>query len=161
MSTKVWKIVYKLVDERCMFQWISKFNPGASITKKEAMIMLMQFYNIEPSNGTSHFLDIPIGDGFQWYALMGYKKWVLEWNYAYPDKILSKEDFIELAAKIGRFEKNTSQIKIYSDVGPMNLKFQYIQDYAFKIRAKWGKFNPQSILTKWGAVEILGTLSKK
>ena len=50
----------------------------------------MKFYGIVPSNGTSHFLDIPIGDAFQGYALVAYRRGLLDGNYAYPEKILSK-----------------------------------------------------------------------
>jgi hypothetical protein len=52
-----------------MFQNISSFNPNATITQKDAIIMLMQYYGIAPTSGTSHFLDVAIGDSFQGYAI--------------------------------------------------------------------------------------------
>ena len=64
-TTKQGKILYELVDKKCMFQNIDKYNPNATITQKDAIILLMQYYNISPTNGTSHFLDIDIGDSFQ------------------------------------------------------------------------------------------------
>jgi hypothetical protein len=121
----------------------------------------MQYYGINPTNGTSHFLDIDIGDTFQWYALTAYKRGILDGNYAQPNRLLSKADFIELLVKIGKFEKNPSQLKIYKDTTAMNLKFQYIQDYAFKIRAKWGNFYPDTLLTRQWVLDILGNIIAK
>lgn len=62
--------------------------------------MLMDYYKIAPTTGTSHFLDINIGDPFQGYAIAAYRRGVLDGNYALPGKFLSKEDFIELLVKI-------------------------------------------------------------
>lgn len=160
-TTKQGKILYELVDKKCMFQNIEKYNPSATINQKDAITLLMQYYNINPTNGTSHFLDIDIGDPFQGYALTAYKRWILDGNYAQPNRLLSKADFVELLVKIGKFEKNPSQLKIYKDTTPMNLKFQYIQDYAFKIRAKWGNFYPESLLTRQSALDILGNVMSK
>lgn len=157
-TNKVSKILYQLVDQKCMFQNISSFNPNATITQKDAIIMLMQYYGIAPTSGTSHFLDIAIGDNFQRYAIAWYRRGILDGNYALPGKLLSKEDFIELLVKIGKFERNPSQLKIYKDTSPMNVKFQYIQDYGFKTRARWGNFYPQSLLTRQWAVELLGNV---
>ena len=64
-TSKVSKVLYQLVDQKCMFQNISTFNPNSTITQKDAIIMLMQYYGIMPTSGTSHFLDIAIGDSFQ------------------------------------------------------------------------------------------------
>ncbi|NRH21153.1 M23 family metallopeptidase [Candidatus Gracilibacteria bacterium] len=157
-TSKGGKILYQLIDAKCMFQNGNTFNPNATITQKDAIVMLMQYYNISPTNGTSHFLDINIGDPFQGYAVTSYRKGILDGSYAFPEKLLSKEEFIELLVKIGKFEKNPSQIKIYKDTNAMNLKFQYIQDYGFKIRARGGNFNPKSLLTRQGAVEIIGNI---
>jgi hypothetical protein len=118
----------------------------------------MQYYNMSPATGTSHFLDIAIGDPFQGYAIWAHRKGAVDGSYALPGKLLSREDFIELLVKIGRFDKNPSGIKIYKDTSPMNLRFQYIQDYAFKIRAKGGNFYPQTLLTRQGAIEIMGNI---
>ena len=50
----------------------------------------MKYYGMEPSNGTSHFLDIQIGDIFQGYSLVAYRQGVLEGNYAYPERLMTK-----------------------------------------------------------------------
>ena len=147
-SSKQGKILYELVDKKCMFQFINSYNPSATLTQRDAIVTLMQYYKIGTSNGTSHFLDIDIGDPFQGYAITAYKRGILDGNYATPNKLLTKEDFVELLVKIGKIEKNPSQLKIYKDTSPMNLKFQYIQDYAFAIRAKGGNFYPQTLLTR-------------
>jgi murein DD-endopeptidase MepM/ murein hydrolase activator NlpD len=157
-TTKAWKILYELVDSRCMFQKLNKFDPNGTITQKDAIIMLMDYYRIAPTSGTSHFLDINLGDNFQWYAIAWYRRGFIDGNYALPWKLLSKEDFIELLVKIWKLEKNPSQIKLYNDTSAMNLKFQYIQAYAFKIRARGGNFNPQSLLTRQWAIELLGNV---
>lgn len=157
-TTKAGKTLYTLIDTKCMFQYISKFDPSATITQRDAIVMLMQYYGITPASGTSHFLDIDIGDPFQGYAIAAYRRWALDGSYALPSKLLSKEDFIELLVKIGKLEKNPSQIKIYKDTSAMNLKFQYIQDYAFKIRARGGNFYPNSLLSRQWAIEIMGNI---
>ena len=116
-----------------MFQYIPKFDPNATITQRDAVVMLMQYYGITPATGTSHFLDIAIGDPFQGYAIAAYRRGALDGNYALPSKFLSREDFAELLAKIGKLDKNPNPLKIYRDTSAMNFKFQYIQDYAFHI----------------------------
>ena len=68
-SSKVGKILYNLIDSRCMFQGISAFSPNSTITQKDAIMLLMDYYKISPTSGTSHFLDIAIGDSFQGYAI--------------------------------------------------------------------------------------------
>ena len=113
-SSKVGKILYNLIDSRCMFQGISAFSPNSTITQKDAIMLLME--------------------------------------------LLTKEDFVELLVKVGKLERNPSQIKIFKDTNAMNLKFQYIQDYAFKIRARGGNFYPQTLLTRQWAIEILGNI---
>jgi hypothetical protein len=147
-TSKIGKTLYTLIDTKCMFQYISKFDGSATLTQRDAIVMLMQYYNMSPTTGTSHFLDIAIGDPFQGYAIAAYRKGAIDGNYALPGKLLSREDFIELLVKIGKLEKNPSGIKLYRDTSPMNFKFQYIQDYAFKIRARGGNFYPQSLLTR-------------
>ncbi len=157
-TNKVSKVLYQLVDQKCMFQNISTFNPNSTITQKDAIIMLMQYYGIMPTSGTSHFLDIAIGDSFQWYAIAWYRRGILDGNYALPGKLLSKEDFVELLVKIGKLEKNPSQMKIYKDTSAMNVKYQYIQDYGFKTRARGGNFYPQTLLTRQWAIELIGNI---
>jgi hypothetical protein len=157
-STKLWKMLYMLVDSKCMFQYIPNFNPNATLTQRDAIVMLMQYYDLKPATGTSHFLDIAIGDPFQWYAIGAYRRWAIDGNYILPGKLLTREDFIELLVKIGKLEKNPSQMKIYRDTSAMNFKFQYIQDYAFKIRARGGNFYPQTLLTRSGAIELIGNM---
>ncbi len=157
-TSKIGKTLYELIDTKCMFQYIPTFDGSATITQRDAIVMLMQYYGMSPATGTSHFLDIAIGDPFQGYAIGAYRKGAIEGNYALPSKLLSREDFIELLAKIGKLEKNQSQIKIYRDTSAMNFKFQYIQDYAFKVRARGGNFYPQSLLTRQWAIEIMWSI---
>ena len=160
-TSKIGKVLYELVDSKCMFQYIPTFDGGSTLTQRDAIVMLIQYYGVSPATGTSHFLDVGIGDPFQGYAIGAYRKGAIDGNYALPTKLLSREDFIELLVKIGKLEKNPSQIKIYRDTSAMNFKFQYIQDYAFKIQARGGNFYPQSLLTRAGAIELMGNILKQ
>jgi murein DD-endopeptidase MepM/ murein hydrolase activator NlpD len=155
------KLLYPLVDEKCLFQTSGSFKAKESITYREALILVMDYYKISPTGGTSHFLDIPIGDVMQGYALVAYRRGILDGNYAQPDKILNKEDFADLIVRVAKPEKNPSQMKIYGDVTSMNLHFGSIQDYAFMIKARGGKFAPKTILTRGIAVQMLASIQKQ
>jgi Peptidase family M23 len=159
-QSSLWKMLYPLMDERCLFQYDKGFIGKSTLTMRDALIMLMNFYKIEPASGTSHFLDVEIWDILQWYSLVAYRRWIIDGNYLEPEKILTKEDFIDLLVRIGKFEKNPSQIKIYQDVDSMNPKYSLIQDYAYKIHARWGKFSPKILITKSSAIQILSQLTK-
>lgn len=160
-KSTLWKMLYPLIDNKCLFQseW-AYFTPRNSLTMREALIMIMNYYKVEPEIWTSPFLDIPIGDIMQWYAISAYRLGIIDGNYAYPDKILSKEEFIELVVKVGRPQRNPSQLRIFADVDTMNPKFGTIQDYALMIRAKWGKIYPKTIMTKAIAVQALANIEK-
>ncbi len=156
------KILYKLIDEKCLFQSsIDKLDPKGSVTQREAIMTLMDFYKIPPSQGTSPFLDIPIGDELQGYALSWDTKWIFLGSYLYPNKILSKEEFIELIVNIGKLPKNPSQMKIYADVENLNPHLASIQDYAYSTKARGWKIYPKSILTRQTMIQMLGNLEKK
>ena len=159
-KSTLWKMLYPLVDTKCMFQENGDFDPKKTVTLKDALMMTMDYYNIDPETGTSPFLDIPINDTMQWYALSAYKLWILDGNYAYPETILTKEDFVKLIMKIAKPLENPGQIRIFADVDAMNPNFQNIQTYAFMTRAKWGKFYPKNILTKAVAVQMLANIEK-
>lgn len=161
-SSTLGHMLYPLVDKKCLFQEsVGNFDPKKSVTNREAIINIMKYYGIKPSSGTSHFLDIPIGDNFQGYATVAYRKWVLVGNYANPNKILTKQDFIELLVEIGNPDKNPSRIQIYSDVNPMNPGYNMIQDYAFMVRARGGKLYPTSILTRGLMAQVLNGIPQK
>ena len=152
------KMLYNLVDNKCIFQEEGKFNPKKNVTQRDALITLMQYYNIEWASWTSHFLDIPIWDELQWYAIVAYRRGILDGTYAFPEKIITKEEFAYLLSKVANTEKNPSQMKVYNDVDAMNPNFSSIQDYAFMVWAKWWKFYPKSILTRWTMVQMLSNI---
>lgn len=58
-------MLYPLVDAKCMFQENGDFDPKKTVTLKDALMMTMDYYNIDPESGTSPFLDIPINDKMQ------------------------------------------------------------------------------------------------
>ena len=161
-SSTLGKMLYPLVDKKCLFQdYNENFDAKSIITRREAIISLMKYYGVVPSNGTSHFLDVQIGDAFQGYALVAYRRWILDGNYAYPERLLSKWEFIDLLVKVAQVEKNPSQIRIYNDVDPMNPFYASAQDYAYLTRSRGGKLNTSSLLTRGTLVQILAGLKQK
>ncbi len=86
---------------------------------------------------------------------------ILDGNYAYANKIITKEEFIDMVVKVGRPEKNPSNIQIYNDVSAMNPYYSSVQDYGFMTRARGGKFGSNTILNRSTMTQILSSLSKK
>jgi hypothetical protein len=64
-STKFAQMLYPLVDTKCLFQRDGTFRAKDTITLREATMTIMDYYAIEPTTGTSHFLDIEISDDLQ------------------------------------------------------------------------------------------------
>jgi hypothetical protein len=64
-NTKFSTIVYGLVDTKCLFQKDGNFGAKETITMREATMTIMDYYEIDPAAGTSHFLDIDIDDTLQ------------------------------------------------------------------------------------------------
>lgn len=155
------RLLYPLVDGKCLFQKTGAFNSKEVITEREALMLVMDYYGIKPTGGTSHFLDIPIWDVLQGYALVAYRRGIIDGNYAQPDKLLTKEEFADLIVKIAKPAKNPSQMRIYNDVDSMNLHFSSIQDYAFMIKARGGRFYPKTLLTRGIAVQMLANIYKQ
>jgi Peptidase family M23 len=156
------RMLYPMIDGKCLFQeYDKKFSSKSTVTKKEAIIALMKYYDIKPVNGTSHFLDVTIGDRFQWYALAAYRQGILDGNYAGSEQILTKWEFINLVVKIAQAPRNPSQIRIYNDVDTLNPYYQSAQDYAYMTRARGGKFSPNMLLTRSMMVQILSGLKEK
>lgn len=96
----------------------------------------------------------------QWYALVAYKKGILDGSYAYPEKILTREEVARLIVSIAGWEKNPSQLSIYRDVDPMNPLYQAIQQYAFMSRARGGKFYPKTIATRGMFIQMLANIKQ-
>ena len=153
-------ILYPLVDKKCLFKEQSNFWTKDIITYREALINTMRYFDISPANGTSHFLDIAIGDNLQWYALVAYRKGIIEWNYAYPEHIMTRDEVANLIKKVAGAETNPSQIKIYADVDTMNPLYQSIQDYGFLVRARGGKFYPKTLVSRGMLIQMLAAVKK-
>lgn len=64
-TSKVGKVLYSLVDNKCLFQNISAFGANETMNQRDAITLIMKYYGIAPASGTSQFLDIAIGDPFQ------------------------------------------------------------------------------------------------
>ncbi len=159
-STFGW-VLYPLVDKKCLFMERSgNFGPKEMITYREALMNIFRYFDIAPLSGNSRFLDIAIGDEFQWYALIAERKWILEGAYAYPEHIMTKEEVATLIVKIAGSEKNPSQLKIYNDVDLMNPNYPVIQDYGFLTRARWGRFYPKTLVSRWVLIQMLANIKK-
>jgi hypothetical protein len=118
------------------------------VTFREALINSMRYFEIEPTTGTSHFLDIPIGDVLQGYALVAYRKGILDGSYAYPEHIMTREEVAKLIVQVGSLDKNPSGLKIYKDVDTMNPSYPFIQDYGLALSARGGKFYPKNLVSR-------------
>jgi len=154
------KLLYNLVDNRCLFQDGEVFSPRDSVKMSEALMVLMDLHRIEPATGTSHFLDVRIGDRLQGYALSAYRRWIIEWNYLHPEKILTRWEFISLLVKVGNVPKNPSQIRIFADAPTIHKNFESIQSYGLLIKARGGRVFPDAIMTRTHLVQILSWIEK-
>ena len=159
-SSSLGKMLYPLVDTHCMYQKDGSFSPKTTVTKREAIMTILDYYGIAAAGGTSPFLDIAIGDIFQGYAISAARFSMLDGNYAEWEKLLTREEFINLLHKAGKLNKNPSGIKIYADVDAMNMSFSAIQDYAYTIGVRGGKFYPKTLLTRSMVVQMLSGLEK-
>lgn len=154
-TTSLWKMLYQLIDEHCIFQKNGLFWVKDSITKNEAVRNIMDYYKIEPTNGISHFLDIDIDDPMQGYAMIAYTKWIVDWSYFGGEKILTRAELIDLIVRIGNIEKNPSEFKIYSDTNIGIPYYNSIQAYWLITKTRWWRFYPNAIATNSSLVQFL------
>lgn len=161
LSSSFGKTLYPLVDKKCIFSDISgNFESKNIINYREALINTMRYFDIAPASGNSHFLDVPLWDVLQGYAIIAYRNGIVDGSYLYPDRIMSREELAVLITKVAKAEKNPSQMKIYSDVDMMNPAYSYIQDYAFMTRTKWGKFYPKTLVTRGMLIQMLTNIKQ-
>lgn len=160
-KSTLWKIMYPVIHWHCLYSTQSEFRPKESVTLKEAIMAIMKITHAPPANGISHFLDIEIGDEFQGYALAWYKKWILNGNYAEPNKIMTKWEFIHLLMEYYPAQKNPSNIRIFSDTTSMHPYYQSIQNYGYMMRLRGWKIYPDTILTRSNLMQILSNIEKK
>ena len=120
----------------------------------------MDYYGIKPTPGTSHFLDIAISDDLQWYALVLYRRGLVDGNYFAPDKIITKAEAIDLMVKIGNIPANPGQIRIYPDVETLNPYWKSAQAYGYLTRVRGGRLYPNTILTRATLVQLLAAVDK-
>ena len=159
-NTAFGKMLYPLVDNKCLFQRGGNFGTKETITLREAVITIMDYYGIEPASGTSHFLDIDIGDELQWYAVVLYRRGLIDGSYLSPEKIITKAEAIDLLVKIGDIPENPGQIRIYPDIDAMSPYWKSAQAYGYAIRVRGGRLYPNMILTRATLVQILSAVQK-
>ena len=146
-KSSFWKLLYPLLDRKCIFQESTPiFGAKQSLTFREALINTMRYFDIAPTNGTSHFLDIPLGDSMQGYALVASRKGIITGSHAQPEHIMTREELADLIVKVWEAPRNPSQLRIYPDVDSMNPYYTQIQDYAFLTKDRGGKFYPKNIV---------------
>jgi murein DD-endopeptidase MepM/ murein hydrolase activator NlpD len=59
-KSSFWKLLYPLLDRKCIFQESTPiFGAKQSLTFREALINTMRYFDIAPTNGTSHFSRYP------------------------------------------------------------------------------------------------------
>lgn len=160
-KSSFWKLLYPLLDRKCIFQESPPiFGAKQSLTFREALINTMRYFDIAPTNGTSHFLDIPLGDSMQGYALVASRKGIITGSHAQPEHIMTREELADLIVKVWEAPRNPSQLRIYPDVDSMNPYYTQIQDYAFLTKDRGGKFYPKNIVTRWVFLQMLSQVNK-
>lgn len=159
-TSTFWKMLYELVDDYCLFQKSGNFDGKASITNREALQSIMDYYKIAPGSGISHFLDMSINDPLQGYLITAYRQGILDGNYFFPDRILTRGEVMDLIVKIGNIPANPGQIRIYPDVTSLNKHYQSVQAYGLAVRVRGGRFYPDTIMTRSSFVQFLSTLKK-
>ena len=159
-NTKFAQMLYPLVDNKCLFQRDGTFRAKDTITLREATMAIMDYYDIEPTTGTSHFLDIEISDDLQWYALVLYRRGLIDGNYFAPHKIITKAEVIDLIVRIGNIPANPGQIRIYPDVETTNPYWRSTQAYGYITRVRGGRLYPNTILTRAMLVQLISAVDK-
>jgi Peptidase family M23 len=159
-KTKFGQMLYSLSDNKCLFQRSGDFAPKDTITLREATMTIMQYYNIGPAPGISHFLDIDIDDDLQWYAVVLYRRGLVDGNYFLPDKIVTKIELIDLIVKIGNIPANPGQIHIYPDVDTMDPYWASAQAYGYFTRVHGSRLYPNTILTRATLVQLISNVDK-
>lgn len=154
------KNVFKISGNACIFDNIEKINENSLLTRADALMILMKFYGENPSDSISPFDDIAIGNTkLQGYAARAYEKGILRGENFFPNKNLTRGEFVEI---LGRFRKLTdANGKIsYTDVPNTSSLFKNIQNYGATIGTKYKNFGPNTLISQREAAEILVKLMK-
>lgn len=148
-------------EKTCAFDYIDPISAEKNISRADALTMLMKFYKESPESGVSHFLDISLANTtLQWFAIKAYEKWIFKWEYLYPNKTISRGEFIEVLSRFGFLKEAPKWYRAYSDVTPDSTLFRSINNYGYTIGAKNLKLSPNAPLTQTEAISFLSFLMK-
>ena len=159
-QSSLWKFLYPLTERYCIYNEKWDFSPKTQISKKEALMVLMKYLNIEPRSwDISPMLDVQVSDNLHWYLLKALQLWIIEWVYFQPDNTITRGEMIDLLMKLSRKSDNISNtsLVIYTDIPKDYPHIQNINNYAKVIHAKWGRFYPTNIITRQELIKILST----
>ncbi len=154
------KNVFKISGNACIFDNIEKINENSLLTRADALMMLMKFYGENPSDSISPFDDIAIGNTkLQGYAARAYEKGILRGENFFPNKNLTRGEFVEILGRFGKLTDANGKIS-YTDVPKTSSLFKNIQNYGATIGTKYKNFGPNTLISQREAAEILVKLMK-
>lgn len=159
-SEKFLNSVYKVSAKSCVLDNMDTISENVRLTRGQALIMLMRFYGENPSTGISSFEDIPLGNLLlQGYAQRAYEKNIFKLPNLYPNKNLTRGEFIEILARFGKLNNANGKIT-YTDVSPSSTLYQNIQNFGATIGTSYKSFTPNTLITQGEAMDILAKLTK-
>lgn len=160
-ATDFGKNLASLQSKNCAFNDISPISATATLTRAEALTILMQYHKMAPESGNSHFLDISLADQkLQGLALKASQNNIVRGSYFYPERTISRGEFIEFLSRFGALQSAPANYTAYSDVPKSSTLFNSINNYGFTIGVRNVRFSPNAPLTQAEAVTILNSLVK-
>lgn len=111
------------------------------LTRSEALKKIIDYFKVNGSGNISNYFDIPLSDtNLQAYAATAEKLNLIRGSYLYPDKIITRGEFIELINRLGKLKQSPNTGAVYSDVPSTNSLYEAIQNYAYTRNIKSGTF---------------------
>lgn len=145
----------------CGFDFINEISAGKSLTRGETLTLLMKFFKESREAGTSHFLDVSLANTtLQGYAIKAYQKGIFKGEYLYPEKIISRGEFIEVLSRFGVLKTAPAGYRAYRDVSSDSTLFNSINNYGYTIGVKNAKLSPDAPMTQTEAISFLTPLIK-
>ncbi len=156
------KILYPLAQKYCIFDDDSLFQPKEIINRRDMLMLLMNFLELNPrSNEQSSMLDVSVNDPVQGYILKAEQMGVIDGIYFYPNKRVTRWEFIDMLMRLARKTGNNQwNLEIYTDIPSNSLYTKSLQEYAIFIWAKRGRIYPTNDITYQEIVKILSTFEE-
>ena len=83
---------------------------------------------------------------------------VMRGEYFYPERPITRGEFVEFLSRFGKLKKNPSSTPLFSDVKNTSTLFTSIQNYGYTVSSTQKNFSPDEILTVSVAHNILKTI---